>query len=88
MAVFYSLLAANYKKSRRLLTAGFPGTKLLQGQDIDSAKLAAALGIRLDVICDRLTLVQGFKTVASNRGEMYENIVAAFSVGDKTKALL
>ena len=63
-------------------------SQCLCGKNVYCAKLAAALGIGLDIICDSLTFVERLKAVASNSREVYEYIVAAFSVGNKTKALL
>ena len=51
----------------------------LCGHYVYSAKLAAALGIGLYVICDGLTFVERLKAVTGNSGEMNKHILTAFT---------
>ncbi len=71
------------------MMAGFHfGAKRLLGNYVYGAELSACLRVGLDIICDCLTFVQRLKPFARDSGEVYENIVAAFSVGNKAETLL
>ena len=60
----------------------------LGNADVDSAQLAAVLGIGLGVIGDLLALIQGLVAITLDSGEVHKNILAAHVVRYKAETLI